>query len=77
MNEEDIKILEEFINKLKEHKEAEKIRIAVEHLLQAYKEQEKVIDETAEEFKNKTLIHSDKSKEEIKQYFINKVKENK
>lgn len=37
-------------------------------------EKDKIIDLMAEEFKEKTLMYTDFTKEEIKQYFENKVK---
>lgn len=45
-------------------------------ILNLLKKKEKIIDLMAEEFRNKTLMYNDMSKEDIKQYFENKVKEN-
>ena len=38
-------------------------------------EKDKIIDLMAEEFKEKTLMYSDFTKEEVKQYFKDKAKE--
>ena len=44
-------------------------------VLSMLKEKDKPIDLMAEEFKEKTLMYSDFTKEEVKQYFENKAKE--
>ena len=49
--------------------------IAIEKVLSMLEEKDKQIDLMAEEFKEKTLMYSDFTKEEVKQYFENKAKE--
>ena len=73
---------EQAIEALKEHKEQiDKKYIntrnskAIETVLSMLKEKDKTIDLMAEEFKEKTLMYSDFTKEEVKQYFENKAKE--
>ena len=44
-------------------------------VLSMLKEKDQIIDLMAEEFKEKTLMYSDFTKEEVKQYFENKAKE--
>lgn len=48
---------------------------SIEIVLSMLKEKDKIIDLMAEEFKEKTLMYSDFTKEEVKQYFENKPKE--
>lgn len=73
---------QEAIEALKEHKERidkEYIKArnskAIEIVLNALKEKDKIIDSMVEEFKEKTLMYTDFTEEEIKQYFENKAKE--
>ena len=73
---------EQAIEALKEHKrQIDKKYIntrnskAIETVLSMLKEKDKTIDLMAEEFKEKTLMYSDFTKEEVKQYFENKAKE--
>ena len=47
----------------------------IQVVLDLLKEKNKSIDLMADEFKEKTLMYSDFTKEEIKQYFESKVKE--
>lgn len=49
--------------------------IAIEKVLSMLKEKDQIIDLMAEEFKEKTLMYSDFTKEEVKQYFKDKAKE--
>lgn len=86
MNEEDIKILEIKVNNDFVLNKYDNETKAIEHLLQAYKEQEKVIDEMAEDILGTAKAIEDEgycldmyfeNREDVKQYFINKVKENK
>lgn len=49
--------------------------IAVKNVLYMLEEKDQIIDLMAEEFKEKTLMYSDFTKEEVKQYFENKAKE--
>lgn len=49
--------------------------IAIEKVLSMLEEKDKQIDLMAEDFKEKTLMYSDFTKEEVKQYFENKAKE--
>lgn len=49
--------------------------IAIETVLSMLKEKDQIIDLMAEEFKEKTLMYSDFTKEEVKQYFKDKAKE--
>jgi hypothetical protein len=44
-------------------------------VLSMLKEKDQIIDLMAEEFKEKTLMYSDFTKEEVKQYFKDKAKE--
>ena len=44
-------------------------------VLSMLEEKDQIIDLMAEEFKEKTLMYSDFTKEEVKQYFENKAKE--
>lgn len=73
---------EQAIEALKEHKEQiDKKYIntrnskAIEIVLSMLEEKDQIIDLMAEEFKEKTLMYSDFTKEEVKQYFENKAKE--
>lgn len=74
--EEDIKIIEQNIdyNSLifgnGNAELSEKLRSAIEHLIQSYKEDEAVIEEMAKTWKQDDI----RSVEEIKEYFRNKAK---
>jgi len=48
---------------------------SIEIVLSMLEEKDKIIDLMAEEFKEKTLMYSDFTKEEVKQYFKDKAKE--
>ncbi len=47
----------------------------LKNILSMLEEKDQIIDLMAEEFKEKTLMYSDFTKEEVKQYFENKAKE--
>lgn len=80
---EDIKILEEICERpIKDTEGTIKMKQALEHLLQAYKEQEQIIDEMAYDiftvFKPELVLkYGIENVKEFKEMFINKVKENK
>ena len=46
----------------------------LKNILSMLEEKDQIIDLMAEEFKEKTLMYSDFTKEEVKQYFENKAK---
>ena len=47
----------------------------LKNILSMLEEKDQILDLMAEEFKEKTLMYSDFTKEEVKQYFENKAKE--
>jgi len=71
-------LLRKLRNRVKEVKKLEKYSIYKNEFSTLNKQLQKkdeIIDIMAEEFTNKTLMYSDMSREEVKQYFINKAKE--
>jgi len=69
-----------FISGMTEQKDyiidkADEVNVAIETVLSILKEKDQIIDLMAEEFKEKTLMYSDFTKEEVKQYFKDKAKE--
>ena len=71
-------LLRKLRNRVKEVKKLQKYSIYKEEFSRLNKQlqnKDKIIDLMAEEFKEKTLMYTDFTEEEIKQYFENKAKE--
>ena len=71
-------LLRKLRNRVKEVKKLQKYSLYKEEFSRLNKQlqnKDKIIDLMAEEFKEKTLMYTDFTEEEIKQYFENKTKE--
>ena len=71
-------LLRKLRNRVKEVKKLQKYSLYKEEFSRLNKQlqnKDKIIDLMAEEFKEKTLMYTDFTEEEIKQYFENKAKE--
>lgn len=71
-------LLRKLRNRIKEVKKLQKYSLYKEEFSRLNKQlqnKDKIIDLMAEEFKEKTLMYTDFTEEEIKQYFENKAKE--